>query len=220
VRICPNVVPTDQIPLRPEPVTDLRRWIYLGKFAPHKRVDVLLEAFSVIAVERGDLELTLVGTGPLEDRLRARVTALGLQDRVVFVPSVPHEQVPALLHRHDLLVHPSALETFGMTTVEAVASGLPVLVTASGGPDETLRGIEQWAGEIVPVADGIAEIIAGYRRLATRLDELDPARARSAIESRYGPAAVAEILLAAYTGREPGPAGGVSSAPVLQETRS
>jgi glycosyltransferase involved in cell wall biosynthesis len=223
VRICPNVVPTDQIPMRPEPVTDLRRWIYLGKFAPHKRVDVLLEAFAVVAVERGDLELTLVGTGPLEDQLRARAAALGLADRVAFVPSVPNHEVPALLHRHDLLVHPSSIETFGMTTVEAVASGLPVLVTASGGPDETLAGIEQEAGEIVPVADGLVEILAGYRRLAARLDELDPVRARAAIESRYGPAAVAEILLAAYTGREPGSsvvAGGTAPAPVLQETRS
>ena len=218
VRICPNVVPTERIPLRPDPVTDLRRWIYLGKFAPHKRVDVLVEAFAEIAAERGDLELTLVGTGPLEDQLRARVAALGLADRVTFVPSVPNEQVPGLLHRHDLLVHPSSLETFGMTTVEAVASGLPVLVTASGGPDETLAGIEHQAGEVVPVADGTVELVAGYRRLAARLDELDPVGARAAIESRYGPAAVAEILLAAYTGREPATA--ISPAPVLQETPS
>jgi glycogen(starch) synthase len=104
-----------------------------------------------------------------------------------------------------------------------VASGLPVLVTASGGPDETLAGIEQEAGEIVPVADGIVEIVAGYRRLAGRLDELDPVSARAAIESRYGAAAVAEILLAAYTGREPGASvatGRVWPAPVLQEIRS
>ena len=40
------------------------------------------------------------------------------------------------------------------------------------------------------------------------------------IESRYGPAAVAEILLAAYTGRDPAAAGGISSAPVLQESLS
>ena len=104
-----------------------------------------------------------------------------------------------------------------MTTVEAVASGLPVLVTASGGPDETLKGIEQEAGEIVPVADGTVEIVAGYRRLAARLRELDPVRARAAIESRYGPAAVAGILLAANTGREP--ATGIAPAPVLQESR-
>ncbi len=200
VRICPNVVPTDRIPLRPEPVTDLRRWIYLGKFAAHKRVDVLLEAFGVVALERGDLELTLVGTGPLEDGLRARAAQLGLTDRVRIVPSVPHDEVPALLHAHDLLVHPSTVETFGMTTVEAVASGLPVLVTASGGPDETLAGIERIAGEIVPVSEGVVDVVAGYRRLAARLDELDPVAARDAITSRYGPEAVAAILLDAYTG--------------------
>jgi glycogen(starch) synthase len=125
--------------------------------------------------------------------------------------------VPALLHAHDLLVHPSTIETFGMTTVEAVASGLPVLVTASGGPDETLAGIEHLAGEIVPVTEGVGDLLAGYRRLAARLDELDPVAARESITSRYGPATVARTLLAAYTGREvdvdPGVDIDVASAP-------
>jgi glycosyltransferase involved in cell wall biosynthesis len=221
VRICPNVVPTDRMRLRAEPVTDLRRWIYLGKFAPQKRVDLLLEAFAVLAAERGDLELTLVGSGPLEDGLRARAAHLGLSERVHLVPPVTHDEVPALLHAHDLLVHPSSIETFGMTTVEAVACGLPVLVTASGGPDETLAGIERIAGEIVPVSEDVGDIVAGYRRLAARLDELDRAAARAAVTARYGPAAVAEILLAAYTGREPAsvPAPGVP-APVVEEAVS
>ena len=201
VKICPNVVPVDDFPLRAERVTDLRRWIYLGGLTAVKRVHLLLDAFAVVAVDRGDVELTLVGSGPLEDSLRARTAALGLSDRVHFVASVTHDQVPALLREHDLLVHASSTETFGMTVVEAVASGLPVLVTASGGPGETLAGIEGIAGEIVPVADGIVELVAGYRRLAARLDELDPAAARASIEARYGPAAVAGILLAAYTDR-------------------
>jgi glycogen(starch) synthase len=204
VRICPNVVPVDDFPLRPEPVTDLRRWIYLGGLTAIKRVHLVLDAFAVVAIDRRDTELTLVGGGPLEDSLRARAAALGLTDRVHFVPSVTHDEVPGLLHAHDLLVHASSTETFGMTVVEAVACGLPVLVTASGGPNETLAGIEHIAGEIVPVADGVVELVAGYRRLVARLDELDPVAARDAITSRYGPQAVAGILLEAYgLGRAP-----------------
>ncbi len=231
VRICPNVVPVDDFPLRPEPVTDLRRWIYLGGLTAIKRVHLVLDAFAVVAIDRRDTELTLVGSGPLEDSLRARAAALGLADRVHFLPSVAHDQVPALLHAHDLLVHASSTETFGMTVVEAVASGLPVLVTASGGPNETLAGIERIAGEIVPVADGVVELVGGYRRLAARLDELDPVAARASIAARYGPRAVAGVLLAAYADRavpaapatsptKTGPAAPAEAAHQLEEIRS
>lgn len=195
-----NIVRVDQFPARSRAVTDLRRWLYVGGFSKHKRVMDILEAFAVIAQERSDVELTLVGHGPLEQPLRARAAALGLTTRVHFVASLPPDQIPAVMATHDLLVHNSVFETFGLTVAEAVAAGTPVVVTRCGGPQETLEGIATQAGELVDVVEGPGELIAGYRRLSARLDELDPVMARASIEQRFGSQAVASALLAAYDG--------------------
>ena len=66
-----------------------------------------------------------------------------------------------------------------MTVIEAVAAGMPVLVTRCGGPEETLAGIEEAAGELVDVEESDASLVDGYRRLRDRFpDGLDLARAQ------------------------------------------
>lgn len=200
VVVLPNAVALERIPLRPEPVRRLTRWLYLGRLLPHKGVRRLLESFALCALDDPDLELTMVGGGPMQERLRARADELHLGDRVHLPGPVPHEQVVDLLHDHDLLVHLSEYETFGMSVVEAVASGLPVLVTRSGGPDETLAGVEHLAGATVPVNDGTVEVVRAYRELRDRLGTLDLSRARAIMSERYSQRAVSDLLMAHYTG--------------------
>lgn len=199
VSVLPNAVAVERIPVRPAPVTALRRWLYVGRLLEHKGVRRLLEAFAVAALDDPGLELTLLGGGRLRDELAARAAALGLADRVHLPGPVPHEDVVRHLHEHDLLVHLSQYETFGMTVVEAVASGMPVLVSRCGGPQETLAGIEDVAGTTVPVGDGVADVVAAYRELRDRLSRLDPARARDVMVRRYSQTAVGAALAETYT---------------------
>ena len=99
------------------------------------------------------------------------------------------------MREHDLLVHPSRWESFGMTVVEAVAAGMPVLVTRCGGPEETLAGIEDAAGELVDVEEtptrrwwpATGGCVPGSRT------GLDLARAQRVLAERYGYPAVARI---------------------------
>lgn len=185
IDVVPN--PIDFGQSRPEPVRDLRRWLFVGGLIERKGVHLLLEAFAKCRADDPDLSLTLVGDGVLRPALTARVAELGLEAAVTFTGSVPPEEALRHMREHDLLVHPSRLETFGMTVVEAVAAGMPVLVTRCGGPEETLAGIEDAAGELVAVEDNEASIVAGYRRLRARYpDGLDLSLARKTLADRYG----------------------------------
>jgi glycosyltransferase involved in cell wall biosynthesis len=109
----------------------------------------------------------------------------------------------AFLYAHDLLVHPSKSETFGMTVVEAVGSGMPVLVTRCGGPQETLAGLDGVAGLLIDVSDDPEVIVEGYRRLTRQMTRLDAARGRAALIERYGTRAVAARLAAVYGVEQP-----------------
>ncbi len=196
--IVPNAVPFERWPPRDTPVRDLRRWVYVGSFSDRKGVRWLLEAFAVCALDRPDLELTMLGGGPLQRVLEQRVKDLGLSGRVTVLGAVAPPEVFEHLRTADLLVHASRYETFGMTMVEAIAAGVPVLATRCGGPEETLAEVAPIAAELVPVADGVTELVAGYRRLRDRLDRLDLPRARALLEDRYGYAAVSRQLTARY----------------------
>ena len=81
-----------------------------------------------------------------------------------------------------------------MTVVEAVAAGMPVLVTRCGGPEETLAGIEDAAGQLIDIEENAESISDGYWQLAARFEQgLDLERARAVLADRYGYEAVAEI---------------------------
>ncbi|QFG27071.1 glycosyltransferase [Actinomadura sp. WMMB 499] len=172
---------------RERPVTELRRWLYVGSLVERKGVGPLLEAFARCHGTDPELTLTMVGAGPLAGALADRAAELGIGHAVSFPGAVPPHESARLMREHDLLVHAARWETFGVTVIEAVAAGMPVLVTRCGGPERTLAGIVDAAGEMVDVDDTPASIVAGYRRLCDRFpDGLDLPRARRVLDGRFG----------------------------------
>lgn len=180
--------------------SELLSWLYVGRLVKPKGVDELLEAFALVAKKEPRATLTMVGHGAREEDLEARAAELGLADRVSILPPVSPEDVNALMHRHDLLVHASKGETFGMTVVEAVASGLPVLATRSGGPQESLAGIESKAGALMDISEDPKVIADAYWQLRDDVAGIDLPAAREVLESRYGTEAVAKQLISVYEG--------------------
>jgi glycogen(starch) synthase len=209
--VVPNVVDIEAQPARRAPVTEPHRWIYIGNMAATKGVPELVEAFAIAARDEPRLRLTLLGSGALVEPMRERVAALGLTERVRFHDAVPPHRVVEFMHAHDLLVHPSKFETFGMTTIEAIGAGTPVLVTRCGGPEETLNGLDGTAGGLIDVSDDPEVIVTGYRELAERMTRLDLPAARAALTRRFGVAAVAARLAAVYQGLDPSPAGAAAA---------
>lgn len=120
------------------------RLLYVGQLHEYKGVHTLLEAVSMLVHDRGPqaVRLTICGTGdePYRERLE-RMTPSGV--RVVFRGRVHHDDLPHLYREHDAFVFPSIWrEPFGLTHLEAMASGTPVISTTEGGPGEFLRNEE------------------------------------------------------------------------------
>ncbi|MFZ4775480.1 MAG: glycosyltransferase family 4 protein [Terrimicrobiaceae bacterium] len=104
----------------------------------------LIEAFAKIASRLPDVDLHIGGRGGLEPELRALVSRLGLEQRVVFCGFIPEEDLPGYYAASDLSIVPSQkLEGFGLVVLEALACGVPVLVTPEGGLPEIVSGLKR-----------------------------------------------------------------------------
>ena len=106
---------------------------------PRMGLENLISAFRIVRKRYKDLLLVVGGEGPLGLSLKDQAKREGLDDFVRFVGFIPEEQLPAYYQAADLFILPTReLEGFGLVTVEALASGLPVLGTPVGGTKEIL----------------------------------------------------------------------------------
>ncbi|NUQ90196.1 MAG: glycosyltransferase [Glycomyces artemisiae] len=185
--------PIDFRTARAEAPRSLRRWLSVAALNERKRIDYLLEAFRRCRADDPELTLTLAGDGKLRPALEALAADLGVADAVEFLGSVDPSQVPGLMASHDLFVHTSRHETFGVVVVEALAAGTPVLVSRCGGSDQVLRGIESEAGRLYDVDDDPDVLVAAYLELRERYPEkTDVDAARERLRAKYSYETVAE----------------------------
>ncbi len=129
----PNLVDAETFAALEPVAHEPRRLVTVGNLIGRKRVDVLLEALAGSGLD--DVELLVIGQGPQEGALRARALDLGLGDRVRFEGGMSHPQIAQAFARSDVFALASAQETFGVVLIEAMAAGLPVVSTRSGGPE-------------------------------------------------------------------------------------
>ena len=108
----------------------------VGRLSGEKRVDVLLQAASRL---RGSTQFAIAGTGPLAGQLRSQAARLGLAGRVVFLGHVPDQDLPALYRAADVFAIASEAELQSLATMEAMASGLPVVAADACALGELVR---------------------------------------------------------------------------------
>lgn len=137
--------------------------LFVGRLAPSKGVNVLVDAMPRILASCPDASLTIAGFGPEEDALRAQVIRLGIDKRVAFIGAVAQSALPALYRRAAAFVAPyvrtvaGEQEGFGLTIVEAIGCACPVVATDMSG----LRGILGKDASLVEPgnADALADAI-------------------------------------------------------------
>lgn len=104
-----------------------RRIVFMGRLAPVKRVDLLIDAFTALADERPEWDVVIVGSGPLEAELKARVPE-ALRDRFIWTGFIDEQRrVAAIYKACDVLCLPSTYEPWALVINEAAACGLAMV---------------------------------------------------------------------------------------------
>jgi len=121
----------------------------VARLHPVKGHRFFLEAAREVLQQRPDVRFLVIGDGPLRPSLEELAAQLGIAGQVIFTGFV--EDIPALMSELDLLVISSLWEGFGLTAVEAMALGVPVVSSEAGGLPEVVRHGE--TGLLVPPAN-------------------------------------------------------------------
>ncbi|MGK7889934.1 MAG: hormogonium polysaccharide biosynthesis glycosyltransferase HpsO [Leptolyngbyaceae cyanobacterium] len=219
IRVMPQLGVDEQL-FAPVPQPDLKAKLgiapdefvigFVGRFVPEKGLLTVVKALAQLAQGNSlpPWKWLLLGRGPLKDELVQQVEAYGLSDRVHWVESVPHDEVPRYISAMDTLLLPSETtydfktltasgwkEQFGHVLIEAMACQVPVIGSDSG---EIPHVIDK-AGLVFPEgnADELAERLRQLMRSPDRHRDLAEAGYHRAI-AKYTNRALAKELLDFY----------------------
>ena len=136
----------------------------IGHLAPIKGQEDFIRAAAIVCRQRPDVEFVIAGddksrTGEHRRKIERLIGGLNLEQHVSLIGWV--DDIAQLLPKFDLFVSPSRSEPFGLSIVEAMAAGVPVIATASEGAREIID--DQLDGRLVPVGDAeaLADAISG-----------------------------------------------------------
>lgn len=136
---------------------------FLGRLDERKNVSLLIEAFARIAPAHPQAVLLLGGDGPQRAALAAQAQRLGVTARVVFAGRIAAHDKARFYRALDLFAFPSKKEGFGLAVVDAMAVGVPVIVSDRGSLPEVVEN--ERTGRVVPIdepqplADAIAQLL-------------------------------------------------------------
>ncbi|MGC8535018.1 MAG: glycosyltransferase [Rhizomicrobium sp.] len=139
------------------PQEETRTILHVARLVEMKGTKYLIRGFAELSRRRQDVQLVIIGDGPMRASLQALTRSLGLEERVQFLGARPHGEVLAWMRRALMLVLPSILtrsgrtEGLGMVLLEAAATGVPVVGSRIGGIPEVV--VDGQTGFLVPARD-------------------------------------------------------------------
>jgi len=112
--------------------TGNKRVLFVGRFVPAKNLSLLIEAFDAVIDNHPEAELVLVGDGPKRNQLENEVQRRELTDQVQFPGYVPNKELPKWYQSASVFALSSRHESYGITLLEAMSSGIPVVAPRIG----------------------------------------------------------------------------------------
>lgn len=163
-------------------------FLHISLLDDKKNIPVLIHAFAARFRGQADITLTIGGQGPARPALEALARTLDINEQVSFPGELSRSQVRAALSKSDAFVLPSRFETFGVVLVEALAMGVPVIATRSGGPEDI---VTESNGILIPV-DDMHALADAMGKLQKNPSAYDPQQLRDDCRARFGSEAMSQ----------------------------
>lgn len=156
------------------------RLLYAGKLIHYKGVDTLIEALAILKEKGLEIDCRIVGDGAMRCQLKEEIRKRSLEGSVSLLGWIPRTDLLALYRDSDVFVFPSCnrREAFGIAPMEALASGIPIVVSDIPGPRNLV--LQSGAGSIFEprspesLARAIATTLDNYLTLRAKAEEFFP----------------------------------------------
>ena len=175
ISVIPNGVDTDLF--RPDPNNNKQSnqsnaitILWVGRFVRGKGVEYLIQAAKILVKAVPDLKILLVGDGPSKGKIKSLIEKFNLKKNVIIKENVPNENMPEVYQKSDIFVLPSLNEGVPKTLLEAMACGIPVIISEFPHLEELIKnaGLTFPKGDVHALADKIMRLIRD-RELAKEL---------------------------------------------------
>ena len=164
--VVPNAYREDLFYPMPE-VCRRKELVFLGRLVSDKGADLLLESLAQLKNQGLRPQLTIIGCGPEESKLRRQSKDLFLCDQIEFVGSKTGAELTGILNQHQIMVVPSRWrEPFGIVALEGIACGCVVVGSEGGGLKDAIGpcGMTVPNGDVPALTHALAEILLDERK--------------------------------------------------------
>lgn len=160
------------------------RLLFWGRIEEEKGLLELFTAIKKVSIKIPEVTLMIVGEGSQTQNYKRIISGWGLSDRIKFSGWLSTQEIQELAMEYSLGIFPSRIESFGLSVVEAMACGLPVIATRAGAiPENVENGI---TGTLVPIENSnlLAEALVDALK-NPRTQETMACKARSAVQEKF-----------------------------------
>jgi glycosyltransferase involved in cell wall biosynthesis len=194
--VIPNAVNTTLFYYNPhlKEVSHRKRILFVGLLVPVKGLPFLFNALAQLKLKREDWHLDIIGDGPERKIYEKIVKDLGLSKQITFHGLKSKAEVASFMQKTDLFVLPSLFETFSVVTAEALVTGIPVLVTNCGGPEEF---VTEDVGLVIPSGNSEALYVA-LDYMLNNLEQYDSNYISNYATNKFSPENVGKQLQNIY----------------------
>lgn len=175
---------------RKETNREIFEFCAIGRLVSLKNFDLLIKAAHKLKEQSVNFRLRIIGSGPEHKKLSNLISDLSLADRVTLTGQLKREEIIEILSESHSLILPSSYETFGVVLIEALAMGIPIIATKSGGPEYIVNDTN---GILIPPDDPDA-ITNAMNRMIENYPHFNSQKISSECEALYSGENIAKKL--------------------------
>ena len=180
--LIPNPVNEDFFTLKPPSKNKRLCLTSVGLLRPEKNFDLIIKAFDKVLKSGIDATLNIVGDGPLKAQIKRQINSLEKNNRIKLKGYLQPNEVVEVLHKTDVFIVGSSLETFGVSLIEAQACGIPSVATKCGGPSDII--LKDTGVLVQPNSEFYLN--SGIRQVIKKIDYYDSENIRKKTIERFG----------------------------------